>query len=218
MDGTTLATARVLRFLEQEPIVWVSTVRPDGGPHLVPIWFWWDGEAVLVFSKPNAQKVRNLRTNPTVMLALGDAEDDFDVGLIEGRAELLDLPTRDVLPDAHLAKYAEQLASIGVSAAEYATTYSQVIRIVPDAWLPWHGRTTPQSARLAGAPAVTIDEPRRVSADPSGELVSRRAPRPIEGPGHGSSLRDRLAGPVVRGLRDLAGWRRLGRWPGALRA
>ena len=98
MAATTLATARILRFLEHEPIVWLSTVRPDGSPHLVPIWFWWDGEALLVFSKPGAQKVRNLRAKPSVMLALGDAEDDFDVGLIEGRAELLDRPTREVLP------------------------------------------------------------------------------------------------------------------------
>src|SRR5207342_2058479 len=61
---TPLATARILRFLEQEPVVWLSTVRPDGVPHLVPIWFWWDGEALLVVSKPNAQKVLNLRANP----------------------------------------------------------------------------------------------------------------------------------------------------------
>ena len=88
----------------------MSTVRPDGTPHLVPIWFWWDGEAMLVFAKPDAQKVRNLRANPSVMLALGDAEDDFDVGLLEGRAELLDRPTSEVLPAGHLAKYAAQLA------------------------------------------------------------------------------------------------------------
>jgi len=72
--GSTLAANRIRRFLESEPVVWVSTVRPDGTPHLVPIWFWWDGEALLVFSKPDAQKVRNLRANPSVMLALGDAE------------------------------------------------------------------------------------------------------------------------------------------------
>ena len=89
---STLAATRIRRFLEAEPIVWVSTVRPDGTPHLIPIWFWWDGEALLVFSKPDAQKVRNLRANPSVMLALGDVEDDFDVGLVEGRAELLDAP------------------------------------------------------------------------------------------------------------------------------
>ena len=91
---TTLAASRVRRFLEKEPVVWLSTVRPDGNPHLVPIWFWWDGEAVLVFSKPNAQKVRNLRANPSVMLALGDAEEDFDVGMLRGRAELAADPYR----------------------------------------------------------------------------------------------------------------------------
>ena len=116
MVQPTLATARIQRFLAEEPIVWLSTVRPDGGPHLVPIWFWWDGEALLVFSKPDAQKVRNLRANPSVMLALGDAEDDFDVGLLEGTAELLETPTAAVLPAAHLAKYRDQLAAIGLDA------------------------------------------------------------------------------------------------------
>jgi PPOX class probable F420-dependent enzyme len=201
--ATTLATARIHGFLEREPVVWLSTVRPNGGPHLVPIWFWWDGEALLVFSKPGAQKVRNLRTNPSVMLALGDAEDDFDVGLMAGRAELLDRPTSDVLPAAHLAKYADQLAAIGVSAAEYAATYSQVIRIVPAEFLPWHGRTTPQSARLAGAPAVTIDEPRRDPADEHGEFVSRRRPRSIIEPRRGPSLPGWLGEPLARGLRGL---------------
>ena len=163
METTSLAAARIRRFLEQEPVVWLSTVRPDGGPHLVPIWFWWDGEALLVFSKPNAQKVRNLRERPSVMLALGDAEDDFDVGMLEGTAELLDEPTSEVLPAGHLAKYARQLAAMGLTAEEYAATYSQVLRIVPSRALGWHGRAVPRSARLAGAPSVSIDEPRRAT-------------------------------------------------------
>ncbi|MBI3748768.1 MAG: pyridoxamine 5'-phosphate oxidase family protein [Chloroflexi bacterium] len=58
----------------------VGCLRPYGAPHIVPIWFWWDGDAILVFSKPDAQKFRNLRDRPQAMLALGDAEDDFDVG------------------------------------------------------------------------------------------------------------------------------------------
>jgi PPOX class probable F420-dependent enzyme len=150
MDTTTRAGARIRRFLEREPIVWLSTVRPNGTPHIVPIWFWWDGEAILVFSKPDAQKVRNLRNRPQVMLALGDAEDDFDVGLLEGHAELLDQPTHRVMPVAHLRKYARQLRSIGLTADEYTDTYSQVIRIIPDRALGWHGRTEPESSRVAG--------------------------------------------------------------------
>jgi len=211
-EPTTVAASRIHGFLEREPVVWLSTVLPDGGPHLVPIWFWWDGEALLVFSKPAAQKVRNLRVHPSVMLALGDAEDDFDVGLLRGRAELLNQPTRDVLPAEHLDKYAAKLAAIGVSAEEYAATYSQVIRIVPDDFLPWHGRTSPQSVRLAGAPAISIDEPRRPGLATDGEPVaqlsrpSRRPARPIVEPRRPNpSLRDWLGEPLARGLRGLTG-------------
>ena len=196
----SLAVARIERFLEQEPIVWLSTVRPDGAPHIVPIWFWWDGDALLVFSKPDAQKVRNLRARPAAMLALGDAEEDFDVGLIEGRAELLDRPTADVIPPAHLAKYADRMAAIGLTPAEYAETYSLVIRIVPDRYVGWHGRTLPASARRAGAPAHTIVEPRNGALDPSGEPFGPQPPRRR----HGPSLRDRLGLPLTGGLGRLA--------------
>ncbi len=75
------ATARIERLLRDEIVVWLSSVRPDGRPHVVPIWFTWDGREILIASKPNAQKIRNLRANAKVMLALGEAEDDFDVGL-----------------------------------------------------------------------------------------------------------------------------------------
>jgi PPOX class probable F420-dependent enzyme len=206
---TSLATARILRFLEQEPVVWLSTVRPEGDPHLVPIWFWWDGEALLVFSKPNAQKVRNLRANPSVMLALGDAEDDFDVGMFQGRAELLDRPTEKVLPMAHLAKYADELAATGLTPTEYAATYSQVIRIVPQGFLGWHGRSTPYSARLAGAPQASLAEPRRDGFDPTdGEpmAIGRRvvpAPRIVQPARVRPSVLRRVGAPIGRGLREL---------------
>ena len=142
MDQLVAATDRIDRLLHGEPVVWLSSVRPDGGPHLVPIWFSWDGREILIASKPHAQKFRNVHANPSVMLALGEAEDDFDVGLLEGRAELLDAPAADVLPAAHLAKYRRQLAALGLSPAEFLATYSQVIRIIPTRFLPWRGRTS----------------------------------------------------------------------------
>jgi PPOX class probable F420-dependent enzyme len=206
---TPLATARIVRFLEEEPVVWLSTVQADGRPHLVPTWFWWDGEALLVFSKPDARKVANLRANPAVMLGLGDAERDFDIGLVEARAELLDRPTSVVLPVAHLQKYAALLGTIGLTPAEYATTYSQVIRIVPRGFLGWHGRTTPQSTRRAGAPVVSLDEPRRESFD-SGEPMAtgRRAvpiPRIVPPARVRPSVLRRVGAPIGRGLHDLSG-------------
>ena len=62
---------------------------------------------VVVFSKPNAVKVRNLRANPRLMVALGRPDEDFSVGLIEAEATLE--PGRADVPDAFFAKYADQL-------------------------------------------------------------------------------------------------------------
>ena len=147
MDAVDAASAaRIGRLLDSEPVVWLSTVRPDGTPHLVPIWFSWDGETVLIASKPHARKVANLRANPRVMLALGEPDDDFDVGLLEGVAEILDVSAADVRPPSHLRKYRHRMAEIGLSPEEFLATYSLVIRVRPTRFLPWHGRTTPASA------------------------------------------------------------------------
>lgn len=150
LDPAALATQRIDRMLRSETVVWLSTVCPNGQPHVVPIWFSWDGEAVLIASKPGARKVANLRDNPSVMLALGEPDEDFDVGMIEGVAELPDTPASALLPASHLAKYRRQMAAIGLTPAEFVATYSQVIRIRPTRFLPWHGRTTPASMTAIG--------------------------------------------------------------------
>ena len=164
MDTTTLAADRVLRFLETEPVLWLSSTRADGGPHLVPSWFVWDGEAIVMVSKPGAVKVRNLRADPRAMLALGDAEADFDVGLLEARAHLPVEPTPLDLPAGYLAKYEARIAALGLTPAEFARTYAQVIRLVPAKALGWHGRTTPRSVlaaarRVAATGAASLSEP-----------------------------------------------------------
>ena len=151
VDDDLTPAARIDRMLRSETVVWLSSVSAIGAPHLVPIWFSWDGEAVLIASKPLAKKVRNLRANPSVMLALGEPDDDFDVGMIEGEAELLDAPAAAILPTDHLAKYRDQLAAIGLTNDEFLATYSQVIRIRPTRFLPWHGRTVP-AIRTRAAP------------------------------------------------------------------
>ena len=179
-----LAAARLDRFLWQEPVVWLSTVRPDGSPHLVPTWFAWDGETITIMSKPGAQKVRNLRAHGSAMLALGDAEDDFDVGLVEADAILEDDAIG--LPPAFLAKYAERIATLGLTPEQFAATYSQTIRLTPTKALGWHGRSRPESVVAA---ARRVASSRQVSLD--------------EAPAGRSGLRSWLGEPLARGLGTL---------------
>jgi PPOX class probable F420-dependent enzyme len=122
-------SAHIDRRLRAEPIIWLSTVRPDGRPHLVPVWFVWDGTTLLIFSKPATQKVRNLRHSPLVMLALDSADEGEDIVLLEGRAELLgDDAPRSTLP-AYAEKYAALMERLGMAAEWHATEYKQAIRV-----------------------------------------------------------------------------------------
>ena len=145
-SGREDPATRAESFLRVEPVVWLSTVCPDGQPHLVPIWFWWDGTALLIASKPTARKIANLRVNQSCMLAVGDAAADFDVALIEARAELTSLSTRALLDAGLFHKYRDKMLAIGLDRDDFEATYCQVIRITPSRCLPWHGRTDPRPA------------------------------------------------------------------------
>jgi PPOX class probable F420-dependent enzyme len=129
----------IAEALERQTVVWVSSVRPDGRPHLLPLWFVWDGDSILVFSKPHAQKVRNVQASPRVMVGVGEPAADWDVELLEGVAELLPLVSADVLPESFAAKYRELMARAGTTREQFAQTYSQPIRIRPTRWLNYGG-------------------------------------------------------------------------------
>jgi PPOX class probable F420-dependent enzyme len=120
--------------LQSNLIAWFISVREDGRPHSVPVWFLWDGSYIIVFSQPENQKIKNIRHNPNVALSLDNTGDDGgDVVTIEGTAEIL-TQQQVALPaiiSAYEAKYREEIKDIGMSLDSFAASYSQAIRIVP---------------------------------------------------------------------------------------
>jgi F420H(2)-dependent biliverdin reductase len=56
--------------LTTEANVWFAAVRPDGRPHLTPIWFVWVDDRMWLCTQSSTVKVRNVRANPTVSIAL----------------------------------------------------------------------------------------------------------------------------------------------------
>ncbi|WP_199515102.1 pyridoxamine 5'-phosphate oxidase family protein [Nucisporomicrobium flavum] len=79
--------AKIERLLEDSEMFWLSTVRPDGRPHVTPLpAVWWEG--VLHFcTGDQEQKSANLVRNPAVVLTTGvnRLREGVDV-IVEGTA------------------------------------------------------------------------------------------------------------------------------------
>ncbi len=79
--------SEVRQVLEKAEIFWLSTVRRDGRPHVVPLPAMWLDGALHFCTGPQEQKARNLAANPRCVLTTGT--DRFMSGLdvvVEGQA------------------------------------------------------------------------------------------------------------------------------------
>jgi PPOX class probable F420-dependent enzyme len=63
---------------------WVSTVRPDGRPHVMPVWGLWHDGDFYFSSSPDSRKAKNLAANPAITVHL---ESGDEVVVVEGEAD-----------------------------------------------------------------------------------------------------------------------------------
>ncbi|MFF8657278.1 pyridoxamine 5'-phosphate oxidase family protein [Streptomyces huasconensis] len=118
-----------LRRLGAERDIWLSTAHPDHGPHQLPLWFLWDGQAVWMCTGANSATARNIREEPRVRLALPDT---FDVVLLQGEAECW--PAPDVPKEA-----ADAFAGKFGWDPRTAETPYVYVRVAPRTVRAWHG-------------------------------------------------------------------------------
>ena len=88
--------------LSRESTVWLATVRGDGRPHLVPLWYVWINNKLYVCTGRETQKFANLVNNQNVALALTDSS---NVVLIEGEAHTAGQAVVDALAEHFYHKY-----------------------------------------------------------------------------------------------------------------
>lgn len=128
---------RVTQRLQNEQIIWLTTVRADGMPTPTPVWFHWDGKRVLIFSQPDALKVRNIRSNANVALNFHTDADGGDVAIILGTAQIEEQPVMAELLAAYLAKYAVGITMIKMTPESLQQTYSTALWITPTRLRSW---------------------------------------------------------------------------------
>jgi PPOX class probable F420-dependent enzyme len=122
----------VARRLDSEIVAWLTVVDPAGVPQPAPIWFLWDGETALIYSKRDARRLAHLAAHPQVALHLNASATGGDIVVLTGEAVVDDSVPAPQDNGPYVAKYGEQIARGSWGTPEvFAETYSVPLRFTP---------------------------------------------------------------------------------------
>ncbi len=138
IEPTTRPGAQASERLRDEQVVWLTTVTAEGQPQASPVWFLWvDGE-ILVFSRADTPRPRNIRGNPRVSANFDSDGDGGGIISIEGEARIVrERAALADVPPAYVEKYAARLAANGWTMASMLADYPVEIRIRPTRIRAW---------------------------------------------------------------------------------
>jgi nitroimidazol reductase NimA-like FMN-containing flavoprotein (pyridoxamine 5'-phosphate oxidase superfamily) len=103
-EATATPWAEAIRQLDEAQIYWLSTVRPEGRPHVTPLFAVWLDGAIYFCTGEDERKAKNLVHNSQCIFTTGcNVVEGLDV-VVEGEA----LPVSD---EARLKRVAARYAS-----------------------------------------------------------------------------------------------------------
>jgi nitroimidazol reductase NimA-like FMN-containing flavoprotein (pyridoxamine 5'-phosphate oxidase superfamily) len=120
--ATALPWIEAEHLLFDAGVYWLSTVRPDGRPHIAPLLAVWLDGALYFCTGSDEQKARNLARNPQVAVITGSngLTDETDIVLEGDAVSVTDDATLRRLADSYAEKYGDSWRLPGRKVADAA--------------------------------------------------------------------------------------------------
>jgi PPOX class probable F420-dependent enzyme len=131
VDLSTQFGQHVRHRLEEERIIWLTTISEGSMPQPRPVWFLWEGETFLIYSRPNTFKLQHIRKNPGVAINFDSDGRGGDIVVFIGNARIAqDDPSADQVAP-YIEKYQGAIQSLQMTPEEFGKAYSVPIRVTP---------------------------------------------------------------------------------------
>ena len=127
---TAQLTQEVSSRLQSDHYGWLTTVAKSGQPVPRLVWFYLDGTDVIVYTMPNAAKIRHIDNHPQVSLSLDSDGNGAGVVVVGGSAVVDDVgvdPRKDM---SYWEKYQADAEQFGLT--ESIASYDTRLRIGVD--------------------------------------------------------------------------------------
>jgi nitroimidazol reductase NimA-like FMN-containing flavoprotein (pyridoxamine 5'-phosphate oxidase superfamily) len=136
-------TAKIEAFLAEPLLARMATASvTDLQPHVVPVWFLWDGTSVWISSYSSTRKIGELQRNPkcSIVVDTTNRAGGLSAVLFEGQAELITEPG-EFVQEMSARIYARYLGPEGVLAAEpqewIHSPENLLIKLTPEKIVTW---------------------------------------------------------------------------------
>ncbi|MFN8413506.1 MAG: TIGR03667 family PPOX class F420-dependent oxidoreductase [Anaerolineales bacterium] len=137
-DSKVKLERKAKSLVKSEYVIWLTTVDSENAPQPRPVWFIWDKDAFLIYSKPSAHKIKHIKKNENVSLHFNtDETGDKNVIVYIGKAEINTQATPPNKVPAYLRKYREGIKELGMTLEQFSSEYSVAIRIKPTSLRGW---------------------------------------------------------------------------------
>lgn len=111
-DAQPTPWADALDAIGRAEVFWLSTVRPDGRPHVTPLLAAWHGDALYFTTGAQERKALNLVSNNRCALTTGTSTlRGLDVTIEGGAGLVTEVRERDAAAGAFESKYGAHLTS-----------------------------------------------------------------------------------------------------------
>jgi DNA-binding IclR family transcriptional regulator/nitroimidazol reductase NimA-like FMN-containing flavoprotein (pyridoxamine 5'-phosphate oxidase superfamily) len=134
----SLEAHEVRRFLDGPWAARLACVRPDGRPHVVPVWHEWDGENFYVIAWQGSHWGDYLRANPRLSLTVDEPWPPLRRVSVQGHAEALaESAAREILPGLQQRLLRRYLGHMQHPALD--ERQGSLFRIWPEKMTGWRG-------------------------------------------------------------------------------
>jgi PPOX class probable F420-dependent enzyme len=128
-------------FLEEPNLCRLATIDANGWPHVVPAWYHWDGQRLLIGSQADDHKVNNLRRDPRASVEIdGDLRRKRGI-LARGTAVLVEGPAGraeyERITAAQLRRYQPDRPPLETAQRMAGKGAPVVIAVTPQSIVSW---------------------------------------------------------------------------------
>ena len=127
-----LAWEQVAQRLLDARNYWLCSVRPNGKPHVIPLWAVWEDDKIYFDGSPETRHAKNIAANPRVSVHL---ESGDQAVIIEGLARIMRPPVELAVRLAR--NYVRKYAASGYAPTPDQWDHGGLYEITPRSALAW---------------------------------------------------------------------------------